>query len=82
MQGIVTHIKHHGVIATLDGTPEIGDLFEIYRIENGEDVILAKGYVRKEKGVGYNISVMDKEDGSRGIPWVGILVGDLVRTAT
>lgn len=82
MHGTITTLKHRGVLATLDGVPEIGDLFEIYRIENGEEIILGTGYVRREKGEAFNISPMDNENGSRGTLWVGVLVGDLVRSVT
>lgn len=82
MQGTVIHIKPQGVVATLDGVPEVGDLFEVYRIQDGEEVVLATGYFRKIKDGAYKINPMDKPDGSRGIPFVGVEVGDLVRSVS
>jgi len=79
MQGRVTEIKPRGVIATIDGTPEVGDLFQVYRIQNGIEVVLATGYIRKQRDNGYKINPIDGEDGSRGEPFIGVEVGDLVR---
>lgn len=79
MNGRVTHIRNRGVIATIDGVPEVGDLFEIYRIQNGVDIVLATGYIRKPRDNGYKINPTDAENGERGMPFVGIEVGDLVR---
>lgn len=79
MQGRVTEIKPRGVIATIDGAPEVGDLFQVYRIQNGIEVVLATGYIRKQRDNGYKINPIDGEDGSRGEPFIGVEVGDLVR---
>lgn len=80
MQGIVVELKRQGVIAKLDGTPDIGDLFEVYRVQDGVEVILAKGYMRKSKGENFKINPIDLEDGSRGLSFDGVLEGDLVRS--
>ena len=79
MQGTVTHIRNYGVVAAINGEPEVGDLFEVYRIHGGTEVVLGSGYVRKKKGEGFKINPMENEDGSRGAPFIGVQIGDLVR---
>jgi hypothetical protein len=79
MQGTVVQLKARGVIASLDGSPEVGDIFQIYRIQNGVETILATGYLRKPRGNDYKINPIDHEDGSRGENFVGVQLGDLVR---
>lgn len=80
MQGEVAIIMRNGVVARLDGHPQIGDLFQIYRVENGVETIVGNGYMRKPKAGGWKINPIDKQDGSRGDQYVDVRVGDLVRS--
>lgn len=82
MNGTVVDLRRVGVIAQLDGFPNVGDLFQIYRIENGVETILGNGYLRKSRGQNlFKINPMEDESGNRGEPFVGIQLGDLVRSA-
>lgn len=80
MNGTVIGIRGFGVIAQLDGTPQVGDLFQIYRVQDGVETILGTGYVRKSKAEGFKINPMDNDDGTRGMPFTGIMLGDLIRS--
>ena len=80
MNGTVTGIRGFGVIVELDGTPQIGDLFEVYRVHDGVETILGKGYIRKQKPIGFKLNPMDDPEGNRGEPFVDVMMGDLVRS--
>jgi hypothetical protein len=83
MQGTVIALRRNGVIVEMMGVPEIGDMFQIYRVENGIETIVGSGYIRKPKGPNvWKINPMDTETGAKGIPFVDARVGDLVRQIT
>ena len=79
MQGTVIGIRAYGVIVKLDGIPQIGDLFEIYRTQDGVETTLGKGYARKHMSNGFKINPIEDESGERGT-FVNIEIGDLVRS--
>lgn len=81
MQGKVESLKRVGVMVSLDGVPEIGDPLQIYRVRDGVETVLGSGYVRKRMGDRYKVNPPDGEDGRRGRPFEGVLIGDLVRSA-
>jgi hypothetical protein len=79
MQGTVTGIRKFGVVVQLDGTPEIGDLFELYRIQDGTEIILGKGYARKHMFESFKINPIEDESGDRA-SFEDVQMGDLVRS--
>lgn len=81
MQGTVEKLKRVGVMVRLDGVPEVGDSFQIYRVQDGVETVLGTGYVRKAMGDLYKVNPPDAEDGGRGEQFPGVQEGDLVRSA-
>jgi len=81
MNGTVYRIMRHGVLATIDGTPEIGDLFQIYRVTDGAEVVIGTGYIRKPHGPGtFKLQPPETDSGERGGQFPGVQEGDLVRS--
>ena len=80
MNGTVDRIMRHGVLAKIDGTPEIGDLFQIYRVMDGTEVTVGTGYIRKPHGPGmFKLQPPETESGERGGQFPDVQEGDLVR---
>lgn len=69
-----------GVVVTLDGTPEVGDQFQIYRVVDGLEQVLGTGYVRKPIAASFKINPPDTVDGQRGAQFPDVQEGDLVRS--
>jgi hypothetical protein len=81
IKGFVVEVKRIGVLAQLDGLPETGDIFKIYRIINDIENIIGTGYIRKQKGLNiFKINPMDNESKNRGNQFIDVKIGDLLNS--